>query len=1009
MARRFLPLFIVFFIATVCVSVANAAPGDVIYSEDFQDGSPGGWSQLGGNGTVTVGEYAPGSGEFALTSCCGDTVIISPAIDTGFAGAQLALRIQRGGTGIGSEAPGDNEYLDLYFLDSTGSWQFMSRYAGGTAGETINDSFTLAGDLLHAGFRMRLEQRNGNAGEDFWHLHEISIIEAGASGSIGSLCDDFSGGLARWTVNSFGGSAAVTSQASSSPSQGLAIFDGSARLHSLPLDLADASAATLNLWVRRGDDAFSEDPDGGEDLVIGYIDANGNHQELQVLAGDGLPGEMFGLSFALPANALHDAFQVRIERYGNGAGGYWHVDDVCVDIRRTVDHFAIRHDGRGVNCQAEPVEIVAHDRNHFTVENFSGSLALATSTGNGDWSLLSGDGAFVNNGAGGGSYQFHGLDKGKVVAGLRDTFAETVNINASSGTVLEAVNEDGDLVFDAAGFNVLVNGDSGAAIPVQIAGKPSNVAPNAVMLELQAIRTDDSTGACEAAFTGDVNVELAFSCEEPAACAGDKLLVNGNAIAGNPAGAPAGFTALALNFGDASDSTAPLLVRYADAGRIRLHARYVLQPSGEIMAGASPQFVVRPFGFHVSASGNPGALDSGGAAYRRAGAAFSVIVRAIGWQAADDMDANGVPDGHANADPADNADLSDNPLLANLGNEMAPEAVSLGANLALPASGTNPGLSGNGGPLAFVNGVASMTAGFGDVGIIELVAELEDGDYLGSGNVSSRSGFVGRFIPDHFDVVVGSHGCNDMAGFSYSGQPLRSVSVTARNGAGGITRNFDGALGFAKVVTLSETTGAAGEVLNGGISALDFSNGSSVIGSTPAGIAFRFTGALTPPATISLRATDMDGVSSQGHAEGRTQVRSARFVVDDASAPVLAAARSDVRVETFGGTAWGYELQDTCTTLDFTLLLPGGYEGNLDAGESVIDTPGSQFANGSGTVTMTAPGAGNDGSLKLHYDADPWLEYDWQGTGATDPFGTVRFFGIFAPEPGFIDRHEVIR
>ncbi|HEX7029367.1 MAG TPA: DUF6701 domain-containing protein [Gammaproteobacteria bacterium] len=988
-------------------SPAFAAPGDTIYAEDFEDGDAGGWN---GTGSFGVGAFPAASGEISLYTCCGNVDLLSPVIDTSVAGAQLSLRVQRGGTSIGSDLPeGRREYLDVYFLNDNGNWIHQARYpTGGTAGEVFNSVFTLDDpQFLHSNFRVRLFQDSGDANEDYWHLHEISIVEASASGGIGSLCDDFSNGLARWTVNDFGGAGAVaaTTQAANSPTRGLAIFDGSVRIQSLPLDLADASGATLNLWVRRGDDSFSEAPDVGEDFVIGYIDVNGNAQQLHVLAGDDAPGETFNLSFPLPADALHDAFQVRIERYGNGAGGYWHIDDVCVDIQRTLDHFAIRHDGSGVNCQAEPVEIAAHDLNHFVVENYTGMVGLSTSTGNGDWSLLAGGGALANAGAGDGSYLFNAADNGDAVLGLRDTFAETVNVDARNGTTGEHAAEDGDVTFARSGFNVLVDGNA-TPVGVQIAGKPSNVAPNPALLELQAIRTDDSTGACAAAFTGSVNVDLAFSCEEPASCAGGNLAVNGSIIAANSAGTPVAFTTLALDFGDASDSTAPVVLQYDDAGRIRLHARHVLQPSAEVMAGSSNTFTVRPFGFDVSASGNPGAVDASGAVYRKAGEAFAVNVRAVGWQARDDADLDGIPDGYGNGDPADNADLSDNPPLANFGNENFPGTVSLSANLALPASGANPGLSGNTALTGFVNGTANATLRFSEAGIIELVAALADGDYLGAGNLRSRSGFVGRFIPDHFDVVIASHGCNDVAGFSYSGQPLRNVGVTARNGAGGTVSNFDGALGFAKTVFLGEVTGAPGTVLNGGISALDFIRGTATVTNTPAGVAFRFANPGTAPASITLRATGSDGVSSLNHAEGVTQVRSARFAVDDASAPVLANAVSFLRVETFDAGEWLPETQDTCTVFDAARLSLGAHAENLAAGESLVG--GTNFASGAGQVTLTAPGVGNNGSMQLNYDTDPWLEYDWTGTGAEDPAGTIRFFEIFATEPGFIQRQEVV-
>lgn len=991
---------------------ANAAPGDTIYAEDFQDGGLHGWSQAGGDGGLGVGEYAPGSGEFALTSCCGDTVVFSPVIDTAFAGAQLSLRVQRGGAAAGSDRPESNEYLDVYFLDRNGNWQFAARYpGGGAAGETINDSFTLSGDLLHAGFRVRLDQRNGNANADHWHLHEIGIIEAGASGSIGSLCDDFSSGLARWTVNDFGGSgnAAPTTQTANSAAASLAIFDGSVRLQSLPLDLADAASATLNLWVRRGADGFSEDPDGGEDLAIGFLDAGGNFQGLQTLPGNGTPGEAFLLAFPLPAAALHDAFRVRLERFGNGAGGYWHVDDVCVDIERSIDHFAIRHDGSGVNCQAEPVELVAHDINHFVVGNYTGTASLSTSTGNGDWRVFAGNGAVTNPGNGTGSYTFVPADRGRVVLGLRDTFIETVNIDAVQGTMQEDPQEDASLAFGETGFNLLVDGAPGL-IATQIAGKPGNLAPGASAIELQAIRTSDETGACEAAFTGSVNVDFAMTCELPASCSGANLSVNGTAIAANDAGAPAVFTTLALDFGDAGDSTAPLVLRYDDAGQVRLHARHALSPSGEIMQGASNAFVVKPFGFDVSAAGNPAATAPTDSAYRHAGEHFTVTVRAVGWQAVDDANADGEPDGHANNDPADNADLSDNIALPSFAQEPSADTVRLSSQLWLPVAGSDPGLGGTTSIDTFSLGAGNATARFDEVGIIGITARLEDDDYLGTGPVDGRSNAVGRFTPAWFSSSVDGHGCNDAEGFSYSGQPLAILSVSAHAASGDIVRNFAGITGFAKDVMLAETTGAAGGVANGGIAAMDFIDGTATILAAPSGVAFAFDVKESAPATIVLRATDSDGTSSAGHAEAQTEIRSARFVMDDANAMLLTPAIAALRVETFDGTAWTPETADTCTGIDPAAFSLSAYTGNLAPGDTLVDAdPVSTFLlNGLGRVTLSAPGAGNNGSVVVAYDMPAWLAYDWNGEGARDDEALVTFFDVFHAEPGLIQRVEIV-
>ncbi|MDM3870888.1 LamG domain-containing protein [Porticoccus sp. W117] len=95
---------------------------------------------------------------------------------------------------------------------------------------------------------------------------------------------------------------------------------------------ADVPAATLTFWIRRGADSFSEDPDGGENLVAEYRNSSGNWIALETFAGAGTPGEIFNRSFDLPNDALYSNLQLRFRHVGANACScdYWHIDDVVV-------------------------------------------------------------------------------------------------------------------------------------------------------------------------------------------------------------------------------------------------------------------------------------------------------------------------------------------------------------------------------------------------------------------------------------------------------------------------------------------------------------------------------------------------------------------------------------------------------------------------------------------------------------------------------------------------------
>lgn len=695
------------------------------------------------------------------------------------------------------------------------------------------------------------------------------------------------------------------------------------------------------------------------------------------------------------------------------------------------DHFSISHDGSGVNCQAEAMTISAHDAYHNQMVNYAGTVEISTSTGHGDWSVVSAVADNLTNaGSGSATYVFDGSEGGSVVLGMKNPFAETVNMHVDDGFVAEAPGEDPDLVFSASGFNVLTDGAVGA-IGTQIAGKPSDVDPGAQILELQAIRTDEDTGSCEAALSGSVDVEMGFECLDPDTCGGAGLFVNGSAVAGTDAGAaPANWSVVSLDFGDALDATAPMALQYADAGRIQLHARYEIplddesQPlSGVYMNGSSNAFVVRPFALQVDVSGNPSAETADGPVFAAAGADFSVGVRAVAWQGADDTNADGVADGHDDPDPANNAELADNSTVPAFGRELDAETVDLSATLIRPGGGNDPGLSAATAIDSFSAGAGSASIRFEEVGIIEIAASLADGDYLGSGaDAGGRSGYVGRFVPDHFDVTV-TPGCNV---FNYSGQPFdhphtaasEGVAIAARNAGGVAPANYHGGTGFAKDVTLSDegdTSGFSGNL----VPAADFNHGFALDGD----IAYTFADRHSAPKSLTLRAIDADGVNSSGALEEAVEIRSGRLRLMNAFGSELHPLSVPLQAEYYAGEESGYLINadDGCTTVEPVDLLLTTAEGSATGDAPIAVAPGATteasiandpLTSGIAGLTLSAPGEGGAGYVDIRVDlsAAGWLRYDWDGDGAHDNDPSARAtFGIYEGSPSIIFQREVPR
>lgn len=1017
---------------------SHAIPGDQLFFEGFESGVPSGWTKtVGDSSRPTFGVNSAFGYNAGYVAGEEEVRVETPGLDlSGVPGARITLKVIRGDNVVDnstnpptvySNRPDNGENFELEFWGSDDNWHVMVSHSGGDpAGTVFDDVIDLPTGALHAGFKLRFATYGGDpwdgSPDDFWHFDDVKIIETGSASGNLSECTmgaNFDTGADGFTLN---GAARLSSLTYSSASQSLRLPSNSSNAVGPVLDLS-SKTATISAWIRVGGWNGGPDvPESGDHLQFEYLDASNSWQSFQVfckgctnsgsVAIDA--GGVYAYSANLPSAALHAGFRLRMTNTSTHSSSNldnWFIDNLCITATSQAHHFAISHDGNGVNCQAEPVVIMAHASDHSVAQNYSGTISLSTSTGHGDWSAAVAIGTLLNYGDGAGSYAFAAADKGQVTLRLANTFVESMGVNVSDGTRAEATSEDDDLTFNEAGFQFVTPG-TGLPVGLQIAAKPSATAP-ANEIELQAIRTSNATGACEAAFIGNTAVDIAMSCETPGTCAGASGVVNGSAVATGNSGTPGSWTTLNLNFGDKNDWSAPVVFTYGDTGRVKLHARKVLTPSGAVMAGSSNTFTVRPFGLDISvddgsvSSTNPAASDATGTVFERAGNAFRVTARAVAWQNSDDSDSDGIPDGHSDADASNNANLSDNPSVTNFAVEASPDSVSLTATLVAPVGGNDPGLTGTTTMNGFLGGASSSNdIAWGEAGIIEIAAALADDDYLGAGAVHGRSGHVGRFTPAWFESTTISHGCNNTLAFSYSGQPLQGLRFTARNAAGVTTQNYDGGLNYAKDVTITEASGLTGSVLNGAIAAEDFSNGVATITATPAGIGFTFSNKESAPATAIFRAVDSDSVSSSGHTEAQTQVRSARLAMTTVYSSLIADARSPLMIETFNVGEWRHESNDTCSTLNTAAFVLGPYSGS---GNPLINSnPAATFlSGGAGQFVMTTPGGGDEGSRLVTYPASDWLEFDWNGNGDESPSATITFFNLFSSEDGMIDVHEV--
>jgi len=317
-----------------------AAPGDVLFTDDFERATVGvDWTiNNSGGGDAGIGTHTANSGSRSLYTRWQAVSVTSRSINLStISGVELTMWVRRGSDAF-SEDPevAGVEDLIIEYFDDVGNWQLLTRYvAGNIPGQIFTPVFNLTTNALHANFQIRFRQVGGdNIDWDYWHIDDVVLTETAGLPSLSfPFCDDFESGLSNWQVFPGSGDIGTGNQTSNSASNSLYLRWGGGNIVSYDIDLSVVSAANLNFWLRRGEDSFSEDPDAGEDFIVEYLNNSGNWINLETFLGSGTPGEIFDRRYELPADALHNAFRIRFTMTGgNGVDwDYWHIDDVCVE------------------------------------------------------------------------------------------------------------------------------------------------------------------------------------------------------------------------------------------------------------------------------------------------------------------------------------------------------------------------------------------------------------------------------------------------------------------------------------------------------------------------------------------------------------------------------------------------------------------------------------------------------------------------------------------------------
>lgn len=795
-------------------------------------------------------------------------------------------------------------------------------------------------------------------------------------------------------------------------------------------DLTTFTAATLSFDYRRAG------LDNASDYVAIWASGNGGTSwvELGRLSGPATDAAYLSASFDLtPYVAANTMIRFRTSAtMGNSDLIYFDniqiFDPTAAVCAASVDHYELSLPTASITCLPTTVTVTACANTTSPCTNKSTSLSGQTATlASSGGTLATTTATFDGTGLATTTLSYAAAANGTTVTVTlsgESTPAANARQCCPDGTACIVANSC-STVFSTTGF-IFANsaGGAGATLPTQVAGTPSS------SYYLRAVKTSTTTKACEAALVGTTAVDYAYECNDPTTCSSSNLMsVNSTTIARNNNGSVSSY--LPVNMVFDTDGNAPFSFNYDDVGQVTLHARKIA--GGALLsnlAGSSNAFVVKPGGLVLSGIqqtaapqlANPAAANAAGPKFVKAGEQFTASVRAT---------------------------TSGGTTTPNFGKEITPEGIKLTAALVTGLGlSNNPALGFTTGFGAFNNGSATGTDfSWGEVGIITLTPSINDGDYLGVGDVTgAASTNVGRFFPHHFRVVPAPDpptlvdACLS-GGFTYLGQPFTYtaapvLTITAENQANTTTSNYDcGSFwklsepyaldytytdGAGTGPTLTPNSGSAGPPVtvptattncNGSVS-LTISDNFTY--SRPA-----LTAPLIPfPASINLAVTaaqftDSDGAcfdtgsGCQGFSRNNitgASLRLGQTVTSNAYGPETATITEPlllpVTIQFYNNTAqWVTNSNDNCSQFTYLITPDGSINVNSSPASPVTTT------GGRGNLRLWPPNPAADpappgGQVRIDYTLPTWLGPDAEAEA---------FFGIYRGNDRIINWRELVR
>lgn len=537
-----------------------------------------------------------------------------------------------------------------------------------------------------------------------------------------------------------------------------------------------------------------------------------------------------------------------------------------------------------------------------------------------------------------------------------------------------------------------------------------------VTARITAIRSNADQSACVPAFTGDQSVTMSCAHLNPGTAAvpvrlGSQSL---NASGSSTQACDASGRTMTLNF--RSDGSTEIALAYADVGQLQLKAT-VHGAANDPDAGmsGSTTFVVAPAGFAVErVGGGTGPILAGQAFALRLTAINSLNTATPGFGRIDSAGAHPIEIGWSLSEPTGTG--------ARAGT-LGGTGTATGAALTAAAFGTSGELT--------LNDIQWSEVGKGRVSATLNRA----GGFLDSGlQPSGQSTALGPFVPAYFETAL-TAGCGS---FSYSGQPLQGLTVTARNAQGDVTRNFDGTGSLAPVQAtgvswqLDAVAGSSGTLSASGLSASQFTAG---VGQPSPAPSYTFNQKLSAPIVAQLGILRSDGASSTQNLTANWAVRSGRLVLSDAYGSERTPLDMSVQAQHWSGKSWVQNSGDSCTRIPNASVGLSNHRNQAGLAMAPFSTPPTTqltlmgqpqaivIQSGRGTLRLGSPPAGITGTLDVSLNLGntatdracvgthpatsgamaAWLRFPL-GSGVACPStddrdpGAKATFGIFSPE-----------